>query len=173
MDGRYDAEEWGSIDADSWLGQRGWKQIRTWHEPIANRRIPLAGVLGAVVATAVNVGVLLAARRWLGVPADESVLSMTVVVAATCGAAFVGSLVLGVLGQTQARPFTVFRRVAAVAFLVACAAAVLLYLGWLPRLGPISSVELYVVVGMNTVTAVTCVAFLTTMPRGRSYRGGF
>ena len=163
----------GSIDAGAWLAQRGWGQIRTWHEPIAGRRIPLAGVLGAVVATAVNVGVLLAARRWFGIPADASVLSITVVAAATCGAAFVGSLVLAVLGQTQARPFTVFRRVAVAAFLVACAAAVLLYLGWLPRLGPVSAVELYVLLGMNTVTAVACVAFLTTMPRGRSYGGGF
>ena len=152
---------------------RGWGPIRTWHEPIAGTRIPLAGLLSAAVAAGVNLGILFAGRRWLDVPTDLPVLSPTVVVVATCGAALLGSLVLGLLGQTQARPFTIFRRVTAAGFVVASGAAVALYLGWLPKLEPISSVVLLVLVGMNAVTAIACVAFLTTMPRARVYGGGF
>jgi|GEM_PF-2760814 len=153
--------------------QKGERPIRTWHEPIAGSRIPLAGLLSAIVATGANLGLLFAGRRWLEVPTDLPVLSPTVVIAVTCGTVFLGSLVLGLLGQTQARPFTIFRRLTAAGFVVACAVAVVLYLGWLPALQPVSYVILFVLVGMNAVTALVTVAFLTTMPRDRTYRSGF
>ena len=126
-------------------------------------------MLAAAVATGVNLGVLFAARRWLGVDPAEPPLSVTLVATATCGAMILGALVLAFLGQTQARPFTIFRRLAAVGFVLVGAAAVLAYLGWLPSLAPVSSTVLFVMVGMDAVAAVTAVGFFTTLPRARAY----
>lgn len=101
-------------------------------------------------------------------PADQAVLSLTVVLAATAAAICLAALALLLLGATQARPFTILRRITAVTFLLASAAAVLANLGWLPGLGAVSYATMLLLVAMNAVTATVCVAFLTTLPRGRS-----
>lgn len=125
------------------------------------------------MAAAVNVGIRQAAERWLGVAAGQQVLSLTVLLAATGGTVVLACLALALLGQTQARPFTIFRRLTTVAFLLAGAAALLAYLGWLPGVPTVSYETLLVLVGMNAVTAVCCVAFLTTIPRAARRVGGF
>lgn len=140
---------------------------RSWHEPLDGRRIPLAGLLAALVAAGVNVGLREASERWLGVPPDQAVLSLAVVLGATVGGVFLATLILTLLGETQARPFAIFRRLAAVVFLLASAAALLAYLGWLPRVPTVSYATMLVLVGMNAVTTISCIAFLTTLPRDR------
>lgn len=125
------------------------------------------------MAGAANVGIRQAAERWLDVAAGQQVLSLTVVLAATGGAVLLACVALTLLGQTQARPFSVFRRLAAVAFLLASAAALLAYLGWLPGVRAVSYETMLVMVGMNAVTTVCSVAFLTTIPRAARRAGGF
>lgn len=152
---------------------RGHRLNRSWHEALDGRRIPLAGLLAALVTASVNTGLREVGERWLDVPPDQAVLSLTVVLTATVGSVFLASLALALLGGTQARPFTIFRRLAAVAFLLASAAAVLAYLGWLPGVPTLTYATMLVLVGMNAVTAVSCIAFLTTMPRGGTSGAGW
>lgn len=125
-----------------------------------------------VVAAGVNVGIREAGQRWLGTAEGQRILSLTVILAATCGAVFLGGLSLALLGQTQARPFTIFRRLTGVAFLLAGVAALLAYLGWLPGIESVSYATMLLLIVMNAVTSLCCIAFLTTIPRVER-RSGF
>jgi len=142
---------------------------RSWHESLDPRRVPLAGLITAAAAAALNAGVREAAGRWLGIPTDQPVLSLAVVLGATCTGVFLACLALVALGQTQARPFTIFRRLAWIVFLLSSGAALLAYLGWLPRVASLTYGTLLLLVGMNVLTTACCVGFLTTMPASRSY----
>jgi hypothetical protein len=141
-----------------------------WHEPIDTRRLPLAGLLAAVVAVGVNIGLREAGRRWLKVPVDEPLLSLVCIGAVTAGAVLLATLGMGALAHTQARPFTVFRSFAGVVLLATCAAPLLARTGWIAAIGPVSTHTMAVMLLMHLVTAAVIVAFLTTLPRAYDRR---
>ena len=65
-----------------------------WHEPIDTRRLPIAGLLAAVIAVGINIGLREAGRRWLSVPAAESLLSLLWLSVVTVGAVVVATLAM-------------------------------------------------------------------------------
>jgi hypothetical protein len=146
---------------------------RSWHEPFDGRRVPLAALLAAVIAVGVNLGLREAGDLWLGVPKDQPVLSLVSVVAATLVAVFAASVAITFLGQTQPRPFTAFRRLAAIVFLISCVGPLLAFAGWLPGVDTVSTATMALLLGMNAATAVICVVILGTMPRARMPRHRF
>jgi hypothetical protein len=146
---------------------------RAWYQPMNPRRLPLAGVIGAAVAVAADLGIREAGERWLDVPPEQSVLSTTSIVVATVVAAFPATVLLAVLGQTQARPFSVFRRLALVVFLVSCLGPLFARLGWLPNVPQIDGDTFLVLMLMNVATAIILVTFLTTLPRRRESGAGY
>lgn len=146
---------------------------RSWNEPFDGRRIPLAGLLAAVVAVGVNLGLRETGERWLGVPADQPVLSLVSVVAATLIGVFMAGMAITVLGHTQPRPFMMFRRLGVIVLLVSCIGPLLGFAGWLPGVDTLSSTTMLLLLGMNAATTVVCVAMMTTMPRARQPRRRF
>jgi hypothetical protein len=146
---------------------------RTWHEPFDGRRVPLAALLAALVAVGVNLGLREVGDRWLDVQKDQTVLSLMSVIASTLVGVLAASLAIAVLGQTQARPFTVFRRLAIVVFLLSCIGPLLAFAGWLPSVDATSLATTLLLLAMNAATTVTCVALLSTMPRARRPRRRF
>jgi len=146
---------------------------RTWNEPFDGRRVLPAGLLTAVTATGANLGLREAGERWFDVPPDQPALSLVAAIAATLVGVFAACLVVAFLGSTQARPFTIFRRFAGIAFLVSCAGPLLGYAGWIPGMDPLSLSTMVLLLCMNTVTTVASIAFLPTMPRTRRPRRRF
>jgi len=145
---------------------------RVWHQPMNVRRLPLAALLSAVVAIAADIGIRAAGEHWLDVPPDQSYLSTTVIVVTVVAATLLATIVLALLGQTQARPFSVFRLLALVVFLLACVGPLLARLGWLPGT-QINGDTFLVLMLMNAATAIVIVAFLTTLPREHVRQIGF
>jgi hypothetical protein len=146
---------------------------RSWNEPFDGRRVPLAALLAAVIAAGVNLGLREAGDRWLGVPKDQAVLSLISVLAATLVGVFAATLAITVLGQTQARPFSAFRRLAAIVFLISCIGPLLAFAGWLPGVDTLSTATMLLLLAMNAATTVVCVAVLGSMPRARVPRRRF
>jgi Family of unknown function (DUF6069) len=136
-----------------------------WHEPIDTRRLPVAGLLATVVAVGVNLGLREAGRRWLKVPAGEPLLSPVSISVVTAAAAVIGTLGMGVLAHTQARPFRVFRGFAGVVLLVSCAGPLLARTSWIAAIGPVTTPTMAAMLLMHLVSAAVIVIFLTTLPR--------
>ena len=146
---------------------------RVWHQPMDFRRVAPAGALAAVVAVAVDLGIRAAGERWLDVAPGQSILSTRSIVITAVVAAAVAALLLAVLGRTQARPFSTFRLLALIVFLLSCLGPVLARLGWLPHVPQTDGDTFLVMMLMNAATAIILVAFLTTMPRGRERRPSY
>jgi hypothetical protein len=146
---------------------------RSWNEPFDGRRVPLAALLAAVIAVGVNLGLREAGDLWLGAPKDQPVLSLVSVLAATLVAVFGATLAITMLGQTQARPFTAFRKLAAIVFVISCVGPLLAFAGWLPGVEALSTATMLLLLAMNAATAVVCVAVLGTLPRARMPRHRF
>jgi hypothetical protein len=141
-----------------------------WHEPIDLRRLPLAGMLAAVIAAGINIGLREAGRRWLGVPAAEPLLSLFWVSAVTVGAVVLAMLGMGVLAHTQARPFTVFRGFAGVVLLASCAGPLLARSGWIKLFGHVSTHTMAIMLLMHLLSAAVIVILLCTLPRAYEHR---
>jgi hypothetical protein len=136
-----------------------------WHEPIDTRRLPLAGLFAAVVALGVNLGLREVGRRWLEVPTDERLLSPLSISVTTLAAVALATIGLAALAHTQARPFSVFRSLAALALLVSCIGPLLARVGWIPNVATITTATMTIMLVMHIATAAIIVAFLTTLPR--------
>jgi undecaprenyl pyrophosphate phosphatase UppP len=141
-----------------------------WHEPMDARRLPLAGVLAAILAVGVNAGVRQAGRHWLQVPPGEPALSLLRIISTSLAAVVVATLALGVLSRTQARPFSVFRTLSAVVLLASCAVPLIARLGWLPGVSRLSTATMTTLLLMHLASAAVIVAFLTTLPRASARR---
>jgi hypothetical protein len=141
-----------------------------WHEPIDLRRLPLAGLLAAVIAVGINIGLREAGRRWLGVPASEPLLSLFWVSAVTAGAVVSAILCMGLLAHTQARPFTAFRGFAGVVLLASCAGPLLARSGWIKVFGHVSTHTMAVMLLMHLLSAAVIVILLCTLPRAYEHR---
>lgn len=145
---------------------------RVWHQPMNVRRLPLAALLSALVAGAVDIGIRKAGELWLHVPSGQSVLSTSAILVTVVAATVIATVVLALLGQTQARPFSMFRGLALVVFLLSCLGPLMARLGWLPG-DQIDGDTFLVLMLMNVATAVVVVTFLTTLPRERARYVGF
>lgn len=141
-----------------------------WHEPIDTRRLPLAGLLAALIAVGVNIGVREAGRRWLNVPANEPLLSVFWVSVVTVGAVVAATLGMGAFAHTQARPFTVFRGFAGVVLLASCAGPLLARSGWIAAIGQVSTHTMAVMLLMHLLSTAVIVILLTTLPRAYESR---
>jgi drug/metabolite transporter (DMT)-like permease len=141
-----------------------------WHEPIDTRRLPLAGLLAALIAAGVNIGLREAGRRWLNVPANEPLLSLFWVSVVTVGAVIAATLGMGAFAHTQARPFTVFRGFAGVVLLASCAGPLLARTGWVAAIGRVSTHTMAVMLLMHLLSAAVIVIVLTTLPRAYESR---
>jgi len=146
---------------------------RSWNEPFDGRRVPLAGLVAAIIAVGVNLALREMGERWLGIPPDQPVLSMTSVIAATVAGVFLACLAILALGHTQARPFTIFRRLAGIVFLLSCLGPLLAFAGWLPSVDKLSTSTMALLIGMNAATTIVCVVVFTTIPRARMPRRRF
>lgn len=138
-----------------------------WHEPIDTRWIPLAALIAAVIALAVNIALREVGRQWLDVPADERLLTLLSISITTLAAVAFGAVGLAALAQTQARPFSVFRALAGVVLLVSCVGPLVARLGWIPGVESITTPTMLLMLLMHIATTVVIVAFLTTLPRAR------
>jgi hypothetical protein len=121
----------------------------------------------------VNLALREAGERWLDVPSDQPVLSMTSVIAATVAGVFLACLAIAALGHTQARPFTIFRRLAGWVFLLSCVGPLLAFAGWLPLVDRLSAASMALLIGMNAATTIVCIAVFSTIPRARMPRRRF
>jgi hypothetical protein len=144
-----------------------------WHEPIDTRRLPLAGMLAAVVALGLNVGLSEVGRRWLDVPKDEQLLSLVSIRVTTVAAVAVAAFGLGALAHTQARPFSAFRSLAAIVLLISCIGPLAARAGWIPDIATISTPAMTIMLVMHVATTAVIVAFFTTLPRAGEPRRRF
>jgi drug/metabolite transporter (DMT)-like permease len=141
-----------------------------WHEPIDTRRLPLAGLLAALIAVGVNIALREAGRHWLNVPASEHLLSLLWVSVVTVGAVVVATLGMELFAHTQARPVTVFRGFAGVVLLASCAGPLLARSGWIAAIGHVSTHTMAVMLLMHLLSAAVIVILLTTLPRAYESR---
>jgi len=141
-----------------------------WHEPIDTRRLPIAGLLAAAIAVGINIGLRESGQRWLSVPAAEPLLSLWWVSVVTVGAVIAGTLAMGALAHTQARPFTVFRGFAGVVLLASCAGPLLARSGWITAIGHVSTHTMTIMLLMHLLSAAVIVILLTTLPRAYESR---
>jgi hypothetical protein len=136
-----------------------------WHEPIDVSRLPLAGMLAAVVGVGINIALCEAGILWFDVPSSQNVLSLIVVSAATVVAVIVAALVLAFFAHTQARPFSLFKGFVALMLIISFAAPLIVWAGWIPSLQAPETATVSLLAIMHVTTAIVILAFFTTIPR--------
>lgn len=125
-------------------------------------RLPRAGLFAALAAGGFNAG-LYGLGRSLGLtlvlplPSGPEPLGLSLVLAASLGAALAGTAVLGLLALLAPRPFAVFRAVAFVALLVSLSGPL-----HAPGLDPRARTLLN---AMHVSAAILIVRVLTLVPR--------
>ena len=131
-------------------------------EQVALERLPRAALLAALAAPAFNAA-LFGLGRFLGLellvplPGGVEPLRLSMVVAASLGAALLGAATLGLLARLVARPFAVFRALAFLAMLLSLAGPLSLA-GVDPRARTLLN-------AMHVSAAIVIVRVLTLVPR--------
>jgi hypothetical protein len=137
----------------------------TRRERFSGRRLVVAAVLALLVALVVNLLFRTIAVKLGASP--HNVLSTWSVVITTGFAVVAGALGMAMLARGAARPYTAFRRLAVVVFVLSLAGPLAARFGLAPGAPSVHTGTWLTLLLMNAGTTAAVVGFMTTMPRRR------